>query len=83
MVAREFQSYTFKRSVDFMNTVDVVDAAEEPRRGTRCSEAGKKIHCPRRYLVEAVQGAAAAWEESGGARKSAAAEDLAMPLSGN
>ena len=69
MVAREFQSYTFKRSsVDFVNTVDVVDAAEEPRRRTRCSEAGgKKIHCPR----------------SGGARKSAAAEDLAMPLSGN
>ena len=37
-----------------------------------------------RYSVEAVQGdaAAAAWEESGGARKSAA-EDLVMPLSGN
>ena len=34
----------------------------------------------RRYPVEAVQDAAAAWEESGGARKSAAAEDLAMPL---
>ena len=60
MVARKFQSYTFKRSVDFVNTVDVVDAVEE-----------------------AVQGAAAAWEENGGARKSAAAEDLAMSLSGN
>jgi hypothetical protein len=31
MVAREFQSYTSKRSVDFVNAVDVVDAAEEPR----------------------------------------------------
>ncbi len=29
MVAREFQSYTFKRSVDLLNAVDVVDAAEE------------------------------------------------------
>ena len=42
MVAREFQSYNFKRSVGFVNAVDVVDAAEEPKRGTRCSEAGKK-----------------------------------------
>ncbi len=58
-------------------------AAEEPRSGTRCSEAGEKNHCPRRYSVEAIQDAVAAWEESGGARKSAAAEDLAMPLSGN
>ncbi len=70
-----------------MNAVDVVDAAEEPRsRGGEQDVAKpgkKKIHCPRRYLVEAVQDAAAAWEESGGARKSAAAEDLAMPLSGN
>ncbi len=30
--------------------------------------------------MEAAQDAAAAWEESGGARKFAAAEDLAMPL---
>ena len=36
MVAREFQSYTFKRSVDLLIAVDVVDAAdEEPRRGIR------------------------------------------------
>ena len=41
MVAREFQSYTSKRSVEFVNAVDVVDAAEQPRRGTRCSEAKK------------------------------------------
>ena len=43
MVAREFQSYTFKWSVDFVNAIDVVDAADEPRRGgIRCSEAGKE-----------------------------------------
>ena len=89
MVARDFQSYNFKQSVGFVNAVDVVDAAEEPRsRGGEQDAAKpgekkeKKIHCPRRYLVEAAQDAAAAWEESGGARKSAAAEDLAMPLSG-
>jgi hypothetical protein len=85
MVAREFQSYTFKWSVDFVNAIDVVDAADEPRRGgIRCSEAGKeKKNFTARVAFLAVQDAAAAWEESGGARKSAAAEDLAMPLSGN
>ncbi len=64
MVAREFQSYTSKRSVDIAYAVDVVDAAE---------------------AVVAIQ-----WKLSkmpppppGDARKSAAAEDLAMPLSGN
>ena len=64
-----------------MNAVDVVDAAEQPRMGTRCNEAKKTLpwRISRRYSVEAVQGAAA-WEESSGARKSAAAEDLAMPL---
>ena len=36
----------------------------------------------RRYSVKAVQDAAAAWEESSGARKSAAVEGLGMPLSG-
>ena len=67
-----------------MNAVDFVDAAEEPRRGTRCSEAGKeKKNFTARVAFLAVQDAAAAWEESGGARKSAAAEDLAMLLSGN
>jgi hypothetical protein len=73
MVAREFQSYTSKRSVDFVNAVDVVDA-----------KAGKeKKNFTARVAFLAVQDAAAAWEESGGARKSAAAEDLAMPLRGN
>ena len=76
-----------------MNAVDVVDEAEQPRsrRGgqdvvaKREKKRRKKIHCPRRYSVEAVQdaAAAAAWEKSGGARKSAAVKDLAMPLSGN
>ena len=33
MVAREFKSYTSKRSDDFVNAVNVVDAAEQPRRG--------------------------------------------------
>ena len=84
MVAREFQSYTSKRSDDFVNAV---------ARRRRCSRGGgqdvAKRKNPlrrilRRYSVEAVQVAAAAWEESSGARKSAAAEDLAiMPLSGN
>ena len=68
MVAREFQSYTSKRSVDFVNAVDVVDEAEQPRsrRGgqdvvaKREKKRRKKIHCPRRYSVEAVQDAAAA-----------------------
>ena len=90
MVAREFQSNTSKRSDDFVNAVNVVDAAEQPGRGTRCSKKVKiKIKNPlprrisRRYSVEDVQDAAAAWEESSGARKSAAVEDLAMPLSGN
>ena len=83
MVAREFQSYTFKQSVDFLNAVDVVDAAEQPRRGIRWSDAGKKFiavenlaslfsgscpRCRRRLGGE--------WRR----RKSAAAEDLAMPL---
>ena len=49
VVAREFQSYTSKRSDDFVNAVNVVDAAEQPGRGTRCREAkikkNKKIHC--------------------------------------
>ena len=48
-----------------MNAVDVVDAAEQPRRGTRCNEAEKTLprRISRRYSVKAVQGAAA-WEES-------------------
>ncbi len=45
MVAREFQSYTSKRSVDFVNAVDVVDAAEEPKR-----EKKRKISLPRRFF---------------------------------
>ena len=56
MAAREFQSYTSKRSVNnFVNAVDVVDAAEQPRRrGTRCSEA-KNIHCRGGFRVVAIQ----------------------------
>ena len=42
----------------------------------------KKRRISRCYSVEADQDAAATWEESSGARKSAAAKDLAMPLSG-
>ncbi len=48
MVAREFQSYAFKRSVDFLNAVDVVDAAEQLRsRGGEKEGAmrEKKTHC--------------------------------------
>ena len=55
MVAREFQSYTSKRSVNFVNAVDVVDAAEQPRRrGTRRSEA-KQTHCRGEFRVVAIQ----------------------------
>jgi hypothetical protein len=54
MVARKFQSYTFKRSVNFVNAVDVVDTAEQPRRGTRRSEA-KQIHCRGGFRVVVIQ----------------------------
>jgi hypothetical protein len=81
MVVREFQSYFSKRSDDFVNAVDVEDAAEEGDKMYRKNPPRRISH---RYSVEAVQVAAAAWEESSGARKSAAAEDLTiMPLSGN
>ena len=52
------------------------------RRRTRSNGAGKStaVEDFARYSVEDAQDAVAAWEESGGARKSAAAEDLAMPL---
>jgi hypothetical protein len=52
------------------------------RRRTRSNGAGKStaVEDFAHYSVEDAQDAVAAWEESGGARKSAAAEDLAMPL---
>ena len=52
------------------------------RRRTRSNGAEKStaVEDFARYSVEDAQDAVAAWEESGGARKSAAAEDLAMPL---
>ena len=52
MVAREFQSYTSKRSLDFVNAVDVVDAAEEPKR-----EKKRKISIENqeyRFLISSV-----------------------------
>ena len=41
MVARKFQSYTSKQSVDIVNAVDVVDAAEQP--SSRGAEEGDKM----------------------------------------
>ena len=54
MVAREFQSYAFKRSVDFLNAVDVVDTAEQLRsRGGEKEGAmrEKKTHCRGEFRV--------------------------------